>query len=329
LPIDTGIDEIIENFEPMYRESVWQFTSLVCEICDKKIYPTLSRTIPVSEPLKNAFLSINKEYVVKDSCRTCSRCYEALKSNRIPSLALCNQMSLAPVPKQIEDLTEAELGLIKQVKAFMKLYLLCKGRGQKAMKGMTIHFAQQVQEVASVLPLPQSQSDILIVNEEDNFLGVCKEVKIRPQKMLEALAWLVKNNPFYKNIEINYNYQAESHQTITLNNPHSITNRPDYNSQRAISYVLISENQFVLRASFHQGNPIFKSNAGKQCTAMCASFLAHAAVDSPVSWTQLILDKVLIYGDSYYTSLRNTNDYLNVDEVVGSLQAFDCYKVSI
>jgi len=45
------------------------------------------------------------------------------------------------------------------------MFILNSGKGQKAMKGMTIHFAQQVQEKANVLPDPQNASDIFIINE--------------------------------------------------------------------------------------------------------------------------------------------------------------------
>jgi len=64
----------------------------------------------------------------------------------------------------------------------MKIFVLNSSRGQKAMKGTTIHFAQHVQEVANVLPDPQNASDIFIIIEtfeySSHFLQMILSLKI-------------------------------------------------------------------------------------------------------------------------------------------------------
>jgi hypothetical protein len=73
--------------------------------------------------------------------------------------------------------------LIKQVKAFMKIRWLCSGKGQKGMKGMTVHFAQQEQEIATILPQFGNGTDIVIVKEHLEGVQEEREMKVRPIKV--------------------------------------------------------------------------------------------------------------------------------------------------
>jgi hypothetical protein len=136
-------------------------------VCDKRIYPTpgLIKNLKVTEEIRNVFYAFDKELKIPDNLITCTRCYDTLRKGKMPGVCVCYNMKLVDFPDQIQCLKFAEIGLIKQVKALMKIHFLCSGRGEKGMKGITVNFAQQVQEVATILPQCGNSSDIVIVKE--------------------------------------------------------------------------------------------------------------------------------------------------------------------
>jgi hypothetical protein len=92
---------------------------------------------------------------------------------KVPPQAKINSLSLPPVPKCISDLNQAELRLIPQVRPYMKMFMLNNGRGQRASKGIVIHFPMQVNEITKTLPVNPASSDIVIVRE--NISGISSE----------------------------------------------------------------------------------------------------------------------------------------------------------
>jgi len=50
----------------------------------------------------------------------------------------------------------------------IKTYLLNNGRGQKASKGMVIHFPMQVNEITKTLQVNFKQSDVIFMSENFN-----------------------------------------------------------------------------------------------------------------------------------------------------------------
>jgi hypothetical protein len=303
-------------------------------VCDKRIYSTknLRKNLRVTEDIRREFYEFDKEVIIPEVLVTCCRCHDSLKKGKMPGTAICNNMKLAEIPDHIKCLTLAETGLIKQVKAFMKIYLLCSGRGQKGMKGMTVHFAQQVQEVATILPQCGDSSDIVIVKEHLDGVQEHREIRVCPIKVLAAIAWLIENNPLYRNVTLNHDYAFTGFQSVTLRDKVATEQEivVDNSSEENIGYMCIGPGLFILRSSICQCNIIFQSNAGKQCTAMCASFLAHAFIDSPLTWTKSILDKVIVTGDQYYSIKKVAeHDFLNSDEVVGQMTVFDGFNINL
>jgi hypothetical protein len=98
--------------------------------------------------------------------------------------------------------------------------------------------------------------------------------------VIAAIAWLIQNNPFrgFQSVTLRNNVAPE--QEIVV----------DSTSLENVGYCVNGPGLSILPSSINQSNLIFQSNAGKQCTAMCASFLAHAFIDTPLTWTKTILD---------------------------------------
>ena len=80
--------------------------------------------------------------------------------------------------------------------------------GQKAYKGHVLTLPHDVQHIANVLP--RYPSDILvIVNKIDGKDNRSRDLRVRRQKVLDALVWLTgknsmggPNNPRYQNVTI-------------------------------------------------------------------------------------------------------------------------------
>jgi hypothetical protein len=211
--------------------------------------------------------------------RLCDRCHSNMSRGRLSPQSKHNNMQLEPIPLEIAALSVSEIRLISQVKVFMKIFHLSKGRGQPALKGLVIHFPQKVNEVIQQLPLQLPESDMLLVSEDFSGVEAIKEFQISPHRVYSALKWLKSNNNLYANIDI---VQLPMHaiSSICLQQAQD----PDQCVPLAIqaagntTYKKLTSTSSILRASTHQGHAIFMPNSGKQCGTMSAAFLAYAFI---------------------------------------------------
>lgn len=76
----------------------------------------------------------------------------------------------------------------------------------------------------------------------------------------------------------------------------------------------------VLKANIHQGDPIFRENAGKQCTCNCLIFLIFAYTTHLQNVNARSLDNILKEGSSLYskTSKMHGQEYIMVKELEGT-----------
>ena len=105
----------------------------------------------------------------------------------------------APVPLELQGLTQTEEMLIARALPIMRIYI--KPGGQRGYSGHCINLPQDLNELASVLPrCPKDLSIIVVrVKGRDNTF---KDVNVRRQKVHNALLWLLQNNSHYKDITI-------------------------------------------------------------------------------------------------------------------------------
>lgn len=334
-PIPSGEEDVTRLLSEQFKKEIWHFLTTPCEVCDLLIYstPNLKFSLILTDSIKNLFYSFDKEYEFPSSNKmtVCARCKRNLDKGKMPPKAKVNSLQLSPVPLQISCLTAAEVRLISQVKVFMKIFLLCKGRGQKAMKGLVVHFPQQIQEVIKQLPLNSENADFIVVNETGDRTTKSASLNIRPAKIYEALSWLIQHNPLYSNIKIQDEVNLQEFPSISLEQS-QVQSSEVYDGSN-LAYVELRAGIFVLQGSFSQGHEIFLENRGKQCTAMVASFLAHCLIEPPVTWTRQCIDDVIIGGNDYYTKvkaeLNHNHDYLTADEVAGYIMAFRGAQVGL
>ena len=119
-------------------------------------------------------------------------------------------MKVAKVPSALGELNTLEERLISKATVFMKMVILPRG-GQRAVQGQVINFPSDVDGIVSQLPRPPSGEDIVYVQRPDSMTEVeCQSVehgarylRCSYSRAMEALGWLKRNNPLYKDVIIN------------------------------------------------------------------------------------------------------------------------------
>ncbi|CAB3980736.1 Hypothetical predicted protein [Paramuricea clavata] len=103
------------------------------------------------------------------------------------------------VPIELQGLTQTEEMLIARALPIMRVYV--KPHGQRGYSGHCINLPQHIEELASVLPRYARDLSVIVVNMKgrDNTF---KDVKVRREKVYNALLWLVRNNPHYRNVTV-------------------------------------------------------------------------------------------------------------------------------
>jgi len=138
-------------------------------------------------------------------------CIQCKKEKGLPKrFSSENNMVPSAVPIELQGLTQVEEMLIARAFPVIQVYTK-PGGGQKAYKGHVITLPQDVQQLANVFP--RYPSDIpVIVFKFDGKDNKSRELKVRRQKVLDALLWLTgsddqgkQNNFLYKDVTIDQN----------------------------------------------------------------------------------------------------------------------------
>ena len=158
----------------MYRKTVKEFS------CDK--YTKVS-----SEILHTMFPPESEMVSAETKVWICKTCDYTLKRGKMPAQAKANNMSLVNVPAVLSDLNPMEVRLISLRIPFMKMVALPCGK----------------------LP-SQSQVVPMKIKRKLCYKGHYMYQYVRPAKVLAALEWLKENNPLYRDITINSDWQADA-----------------------------------------------------------------------------------------------------------------------
>jgi len=213
--IPTTQELIIQNIIKKFHDSISISPIHPCQSCDKLMYPHQRYSAVISDQLSIKFQQLGTHIPSGTKLSLCLRCKTWFAKNKVPLRAVANKLSVDKIPDELACLSEYEIRLICQVKLYMKIYNLCKGRGQKALHGLAIHFPQDVDEVVDQLPLTGAQSGVAFVKETLEGLDKYREYQVSLPRLFKALTWLKSNNPLYKNVKINTNTTAIEYQLVT------------------------------------------------------------------------------------------------------------------
>jgi hypothetical protein len=133
----------------------------------------------------------------------CNECHKALLADKLPAVALANDLHFGDVPDALSGLTPLELALCSPHRMSMMLVVLKRvaggGTGQRMIKGNVCVYPQDLQGIIDhVLPLPLSDAAdcIRIVfagSERPNASQLRKFYRVRQAKVQNAIRWLLEH----------------------------------------------------------------------------------------------------------------------------------------
>ena len=136
----------------------------------------------------------------------CSVCIESLDNNKIPIMALANNLWISKIPDNLKDLMYAEQLLIARVRHNRCIVKVSSGMFK--MRANAISFSNPMLKIYNVLPPPIEELDDVL---EVIYMGLCKPTKadfkrtpllVRHLKVTKVLHWLKLNHIDYYDCSI-------------------------------------------------------------------------------------------------------------------------------
>lgn len=147
-------------------------------------------------------------------CKICSNCNSCLRKANptIPYFAPSNSCFIGDVPTELQNLTITEqqlIALYRHNKFVVKIQSRTydSSTQQTKIRGNVIVFQQNLSSIANVLQLSEEVlceiiKIIFVGSSPPTRVETKRLLKVRREKILFALNWLIKNNPLYKDIRI-------------------------------------------------------------------------------------------------------------------------------
>ena len=197
-----NFDESIKIFNeltshgPIYVCSICQQTNFIDKVTEiAKLHKTKNSNL-LNECRTNYKSIDNKEYI-------CYTCKKYIYKGKIPKLSIKNGCGFPKKPNEL-DLFNLEERFISPVMAFMLIHQLFPG-GQFSLYGSICHLPIEIGKVISTLPRSLNQCETIAVKLKCRLCyknSVISE-NVRPQKIINALQYLLRTSELYKQHNIN------------------------------------------------------------------------------------------------------------------------------
>ena len=161
----------------------------------------------------------------------CHTCLRNLKNNKMPMLAIANQLELKPLPQELTNLCELELHLLAYILPLSKIVGL-RGGAYQGVKGESVYVPIEPNLIANTIStLPRKLTDPNLIplklKRRLRFHGYYMFQSIRKSNVEKGLDWLIANNPFYHRIKkdpvwfvVDNNHpNADSYNNLCVNIP--------------------------------------------------------------------------------------------------------------
>lgn len=142
----------------------------------------------------------------------CCKCYDSLSKGSVPKFSPANAVWLGAVPAELQGLTIPEeklISLYRHNSCIIKLHspFHSTTTAQTALKGNCITFLQNLSSVAASLPLAlddlcETLKVIFVGSQPPKRLQLKRVLTVRKKKITDALRWLKKYNPLYRDVSI-------------------------------------------------------------------------------------------------------------------------------
>ena len=181
---------------PIYVCSICQQTNFIDRVTEI-VKLQIKKNINLLNECRTNYISVNnKEYI-------CYTCKKYIYKGKIPKLSIKNGCGFPKIPKEL-NLFNLEERYISPVMAFMLIHQLFPG-GQFSLYGSICHLPIEIGKIISTLPRSLHQSETIAVKLKRRLCYknsvFCENV--RPQKIIEALQYLIQNSELYQKHNIN------------------------------------------------------------------------------------------------------------------------------
>ena len=130
-----------------------------------------------------------------------------LQKGKMPRQAKANGLGLFDIPHELSQLNEVEIRLLSRRIPFMKIVALPKGK-QKAIHGPAVNVPTQLDTICNLLPRLPNECEIIPMKLKRRLCYKSHYMydSVHPQKIIDALKWLIQNNKHYCDVKLNNNW---------------------------------------------------------------------------------------------------------------------------
>ncbi|CAB3990176.1 Hypothetical predicted protein [Paramuricea clavata] len=191
----------IESCITVFQKKIKAGPFHICCVCNRTLYKKSVMVLQKEKyPRQDCFVIQPSFDCKKYICKTC---HSKLIKGQQPCQAVINNLFVDETPGELATLEKLEQILIAQRIVFEKIVIMPKGQ-QRKIKGAICNVPVECSQTCNVLPRPPDRSGIILLKlkRKLQFRGHVYFQAVRPQIVINALNWLVANNPLYKNIQI-------------------------------------------------------------------------------------------------------------------------------
>ena len=176
----------------------------ICCVCD--ILCFIKSVTTISEKLRSRYEEfIRPDYKSRTLLYICRTCSLAIRQNQTPKFSFNNKMMFPDIPDELL-ITPAEEKLIALRIPFMQIRALPRGN-QLQLYGSIINVPTQLERTIILLPrYINSEGTVSVrIKRRLQYKGVYCQINVRPQKVMNALLWLIENCESYQGDDVNIN----------------------------------------------------------------------------------------------------------------------------
>ncbi|CAB4005683.1 ATP-dependent DNA helicase PIF1 [Paramuricea clavata] len=210
-----SVSQLIHKF----HKSVSTGPLYICLCCDQLWYKHSvcpAERLRLSNPNSTKHLQGIKS--VNDIEWLCLTCDKHLKKNKVPPSAISNGLKFPEKP-HFFDLNELECRLIAPRLAFQKIMQAPRG-GQLKITGNVVNVPADICNTVNMLPrLPQDTGTIKVqLKRRLQYKSSALSLNVRPNKVMQAAAWLVNTSELYQEQGITFDQHWLSYFDVTIPN---------------------------------------------------------------------------------------------------------------
>jgi hypothetical protein len=213
--LHNSVSQLIHKF----HKSVSTGPLYICSCCDQLWYKHSvcpAERLRLSNPNSAKYLQgIKSVDNIEWLCLTCDK---HLKKDKVPPSAISNGLKFPEKP-DFFDLNELECRLIAPRLAFQKIMQAPRGR-QLKITGNVVNVPADICNTVHMLPrLPQDTGTIKVqLKRRLQYKSPALSLNVRPNKVMQAAAWLVNTSELYREQGITFDQHWLSYFGVTTPN---------------------------------------------------------------------------------------------------------------